>query len=68
MFRDGWTDEDERSYERVRRSELELGKSEELAEEIAIRTVQLQRRAEGRTAGRAGAGTGPVAARAETTA
>lgn len=45
-----WTDRDERQYQRIRRTELHLGKSEELAEEIAWRTVQLQRMVNGRQA------------------
>jgi len=42
-----WSERDERQYQRIIRAELDLGKSEELAEEIAWRTVQLQRMAEG---------------------
>lgn len=48
MIAETWSDRDERQYQRVRRTELQLGKSEELAEEIAWRTVQLQRMADGR--------------------
>lgn len=43
---EGWSDEDERRFERVKQSELDRGMSEDLAEEIARRTVDLQRRAE----------------------
>ena len=51
MIRESWSDRDERQYRRIRRTELGLGKSEELAEEIAWRTVQLQRMARGLPAG-----------------
>lgn len=44
-----WTDKDERQYEHVRDSELERGRGEDQAEEIAARTVNKQRRSEGRT-------------------
>lgn len=44
-----WSDKDERQYEHVKKSEKESGKSEERAEEIAARTVNKQRREEGRT-------------------
>ncbi|MGH7540936.1 MAG: Rho termination factor N-terminal domain-containing protein [Gemmatimonadota bacterium] len=44
-----WSDKDERQYEHVKESELERGRSEERAEEIAARTVNKQRREEGRT-------------------
>lgn len=43
MNGESWSDRDERQYQRVIRTELNLGKSEELAEEIAWRTVQLRR-------------------------
>lgn len=49
MPQDAWSDKDERQYEHVKESELERGKSEERAEEIAARTVNKQRREEGRT-------------------
>ena len=44
-----WTDKDERMYEHVKESELERGKAEEKAEQIAARTVNKHRREEGRT-------------------
>ncbi|MDP9764162.1 hypothetical protein [Deinococcus enclensis] len=45
-----WSEKDERQYEHIKQSELERGESEERAEEIAARTVNKQRREEGRTA------------------
>ena len=44
-----WTDKDRRQFEHVKQSELERGRSEEKAEEIAGRTTNKQRRSEGRT-------------------
>ena len=55
---DAWSDKDERMYEHVKESELEQGRSEEKAEEIAGRTVNKQRRQEGRTPNRTTQGTG----------
>lgn len=46
----GWTDKDERQYEHVKDSEVEQGRSTKRAKEIAARTVNKQRRKEGRTA------------------
>ena len=45
-----WSEKDERQYEQIKQSELERDESEERAEEIAARTVNKQRREEGRTA------------------
>ncbi len=45
----GWTDKDERQYEHVKDSILDQGKPEDRAKEIAARTVNKQRREEGRT-------------------
>ncbi len=53
-----WSKKDERQYEHVRDSELERGKSEKLAKEIAGRTVNKQRRREGRTPNKTTQGTG----------
>ena len=53
-----WTDKDQRQYEAIKASELEQGKSEELAKEIAARTVNKQRRSEGRTPEQKSQGTG----------
>lgn len=44
-----WSEKDERQYEHVKEGERERGRSEERAEEIAARTVNKQRRTEGRT-------------------
>lgn len=44
-----WSDKDERQYEHVKESYEERGKDEETAEEIAARTVNKQRKEEGRT-------------------
>ncbi len=53
-----WTKKDERKYEHIRDGELERGKSEDRAEEIAARTVNKQRRQEGRTDNTTTQGTG----------
>lgn len=53
-----WNDKDERQYEHVRDSTLERGVSEDRAEEIAARTVNKQRRKEGRTPNKTTQGTG----------
>src|SRR2546421_1553241 len=53
-----WSKKDERQYEHIKASELERGESEERAEEIAARTVNKQRREEGRTPNTATQGTG----------
>ena len=44
-----WSAKDERKYEKIRRGQIEEGTSEERAEEIAARTVNRDRREEGRT-------------------
>ena len=49
MPQQAWSSKDERQYEHVKESALERGRSEDRAEEIAARTVNKQRRAEGRT-------------------
>lgn len=53
-----WSSKDERQYEHVKESEQERGRSEERASEIAARTVNKQRRDEGRTPNRTTQGTG----------
>ena len=53
-----WNRKDERQYEHVKESELEHGASEDRAEEIAARTVNKQRRKEGRTPSKTTQGTG----------
>ena len=43
-----WSDKDERKYEHIRRSAAERGRSPQRAKEIAARTVNRDRREEGR--------------------
>lgn len=62
---EAWSNKDERMYEHVKESELERGRSEERAEEIAARTVNKQRREEGRTPNRTTQGTGNPRTRLE---
>lgn len=54
----GWSDKDERQYEHIKESAEERGRSESRAKEIAARTVNKQRREEGRTPNRTTQGTG----------
>ena len=44
-----WSNKDERQYEHVRKSEKQKGRSSKRAREIAGRTVNKQRKREGRT-------------------
>ncbi len=53
-----WTTKDERQYEHIKESELDRGLTEDRAEEIAARTVNQQRRLEGRTPDQHTSGTG----------
>lgn len=53
-----WSDKDERQYEHVKDSALDRGRAEDEAEEIAARTVNKQRREEGRTPSSRTSGTG----------
>jgi len=53
-----WTDKDERQYEHIKESELDRGKSEDGAKEVVARTVNKQRREEGRTPNQTTQGTG----------
>jgi plasmid stabilization system protein ParE len=53
-----WTQKDERQYEHIKQSVEQRGASEEKAEEIAARTVNKQRRQEGRTPNKTTQGTG----------
>lgn len=53
-----WTRKDERQYERIKRSARTRGESLSRAKEIAARTVNRQRREEGRTPSRRTSGTG----------
>ena len=54
----GWSNKDERQYEHIKEGYLEEGASEERAEEIAARTVNKNRRNEGRTPNKTTQGTG----------
>ena len=53
-----WSSKDERQYEHVKQSERQRGRPEDKAEEIAARTVNKQRREEGRTPNKRTQGTG----------
>ena len=53
-----WSDKDERQYRHIKNSAEQRGKSEEKAEEIAARTVNKQRREDGRTPNTRSQGTG----------
>ncbi|HEY9419972.1 MAG TPA: Rho termination factor N-terminal domain-containing protein [Thermoanaerobaculia bacterium] len=53
-----WSNKDERKYEHIKESSLDRGVPEEKAEEIAARTVNKQRREEGRTPNKTTQGTG----------
>ena len=53
-----WTKKDERQFEHVKESELEHGRTETKAEEIAGRTVNKTRREQGRTPNKRTQGTG----------
>ncbi|HEX8696852.1 MAG TPA: Rho termination factor N-terminal domain-containing protein [Longimicrobium sp.] len=54
----GWSSKDERMYEHIKESGEERGMDEDRAEEIAARTVNKQRREEGRTPNKRTQGTG----------
>ncbi len=53
-----WNEKDERQYKHIKESAIDRGRSEERAEEIAARTVNKQRREEGRTPSERTSGTG----------
>ena len=53
-----WSGKDERQYEHVKESEQQRGKSTKRAKEIAARTVNKQRREDGRTPNKTTQGTG----------
>ena len=53
-----WSDKDERQYEHIKDSEVERGVPPRKAKEIAARTVNKQRRLEGRTPNKRTQGTG----------
>lgn len=53
-----WSNKDERQYEHIKESALERGTPEKRAKEIAARTVNKERRKEGRTPNKTTQGTG----------
>ncbi len=53
-----WTSKDERKYQHIKDSEIERGRSARRAKEVAARTVNKDRREEGRTPSRTTQGTG----------
>jgi len=53
-----WSQKDERQYEHIKQSAEERGAGEDEAEELAARTVNNQRRKEGRTPNKTTQGTG----------
>ncbi len=53
-----WSNKDERQYEHIKDSAEQRGKSAEKAKQIAARTVNSQRRKEGRTPNKITQGTG----------
>lgn len=58
MSPSSWSRKDERQYEHIKDSSLERGMAEGRAKEIAARTVNKQRREEGRTPNQRTQGTG----------
>jgi hypothetical protein len=60
-----WSNKDERKYKHIKESELEKGRSGDRAEEIAARTVNKARNAEGRTQNTRSTGTGNPNSRLE---
>jgi plasmid stabilization system protein ParE len=54
----GWSKKDERKYEHIKDSAKDRGEPEKRAKEIAARTVNKDRREEGRTPNRTTQGTG----------
>ncbi len=53
-----WSSKDERKYQDIKKGYEKRGKDEDTAEEIAARTVNKQRREEGRTPNKRTEGTG----------
>jgi plasmid stabilization system protein ParE len=53
-----WSNKEERQYEHIKDSNVERGVDKDKAQEIAARTVNKQRRMEGRTGNRTTQGTG----------
>jgi plasmid stabilization system protein ParE len=54
----GWSDKDERKYEHIKDSVKDRGASTERAKEVAARTVNKDRRQQGRTPNKKTQGTG----------
>ena len=65
MPQEAWSEKDERQYEHVKTSEKKRGRSDDRASEIAVRTVNKQRRKEGRARTKATSGTGSPRTRLE---
>ncbi len=53
-----WTAKDDRQYEKIRDSNLDRGMSKKRAKEVAARTVNKQRRQDGKTPNKTTQGTG----------
>lgn len=53
-----WTNKEERQYEHIRDTALERGRTTDRAEELAARTVNKQRRLQGKTRNKTTQGTG----------
>jgi len=53
-----WTKKDERQYEHIKESNLDRGMKKDRAKEVAARTVNKQRREEGKTPSETTQGTG----------
>jgi plasmid stabilization system protein ParE len=58
MMPEGWSNKDERKYEHIKDSNLERGMKKDRAKEVAARTVNKDRREEGRTPNQRSQGTG----------
>jgi plasmid stabilization system protein ParE len=58
MMPEAWSNKDERKYEHIRDSNLERGMKKDRAKEVAARTVNKDRREEGRTPNQRSQGTG----------
>ncbi len=62
---DDWSEKDKRQFDHIKTSSVERGKSEQNAAEIAGRTVNKQRRLDGRTENKTTQGTGNPNSRLE---
>ncbi len=54
----GWIEKDKRQFRHILKNSLQEGKNEDAAKELAARTVNKQRRLEGRTPNGTSSGTG----------